>query len=223
MKGLLMKDLRITLQNKKLIALVLLLAVMLTITQNQKEEGAAFVISYVTMIFGTLVLNTISVDEFDKSIAFLMTMPIDKSLYATEKYIFALGGGLVGCMISSVFCAIAMKFSIVDIVNQAILIYLVLSLFQMVLLPVQLKFGGDVGRMVLIGIVVAFILLCTIASKVMGNHLFMAQTKEGILQLIQKIASLDRWVILGAAVAIWMGCLFSSVVISKNIMKKKEF
>lgn len=219
MKGLLIKDLRITMQYKKLVSLMLLMAVMLTFTQ--KEEGASFIIAYITMICGTLVLTTISVDEFDKSIAFLMAMPIDRSLYATEKYVFSFGCSLIGCVVSSVFCMVFTKLSVAAIFQQAVLVYLILSLFQMVMIPVQLKFGGEMGRMVLIGIVVGAVLLGTVASKMLGTNQPVAIGKEMLVSFIQKIASFNRWGIVAAVV--WITCILISLMISRNIMKKKEF
>lgn len=220
MKGLLIKDLRITLQNKRLLTVILLLAVMLTFSKG--EEGASFVISFITMICGTLVLNTISVDEFDKSIAFLMTMPIDKSLYAVEKYVFAIGSSLAGCMVSSIFCMLFMKFSNVEIICQAIFIFIILSLFQMILLPIQLKFGSEIGRIVLLGMVVCFVLLVTMIGKIGGDRLI-GQIDEIFHQGIQWISSCNRFGIAAILSLIWTGCLWISVTVGKNIMKKKEF
>ena len=219
MKGLLIKDLRVTLQNKRLMAVILLMAAMLILSKG--EDGASFVISFVTAICGTLVLSTISVDEFDKSIIFLMTMPIDKSLYVVEKYIFALGSSLIGCICSSIFCMIFTKFSMEVVLYQAILILFLLSLFQMIILPIHLKFGCEIGRIVLLGMVVFFVLLASIVRRILET--VSEPIKQGFYQIIQWIFSCNKWILVIIGVILWVGCFFLSVTISKNVMKKKEY
>lgn len=219
MKGLLIKDIRMTLQNKRLLAVILLLAAMLTLSKG--EDRASFVISFVTAICGTLVLNTISVDEFDKSIAFLMTMPIDKRLYVVEKYVFALGSSLVGWIGSFIFCMIFTKFSIDVVFYQALLILALLSFFQMIILPIHLKFGGEVGRIVLLGMVVFFVLLAAIVREIEGN--IAEPIKESFYQAVEWLLSCDRGILVLIGSVVWIGCFLLSVTISKNIMKKKEY
>ena len=220
MKGLLIKDLRLTLQNKRLIAVILLLAVMLTTLKG--EDAVSFIVSFATMICGTMVLNTISLDEFDKSVVFLMTMPIERGIYVIEKYIFALGSGLFGCVLSSTFCILFVRFPAFVILQQASMIFLVLSFFLLIILPVQLKFGSDMGRIVLFGIVIFFVLLANLIAKV-GEENFFGQLKEKGNQLFQWILSCDQWVLCLIALVLWGGCLFLSIAISKNIIKKKEY
>ena len=76
MKGLLMKDFCLTFKNRKLIGILLCMIVFVFFLQEDDMEG--FIISFVTMLSSTLVLSTISIDEFDKSVMFLMTMPIKR-------------------------------------------------------------------------------------------------------------------------------------------------
>ena len=85
MKGLLVKDFCIIAKNKKLYAMLIFLGFFMFFMQG--EDMGGFIISFVTMISGSLVMNTISTDEFDKSTVFLMTMPIQKRTYALEKYV----------------------------------------------------------------------------------------------------------------------------------------
>lgn len=106
------------------------------------------------MLCGSLVLTTISTDEFDKSTTFIMTLPISKKTYAVEKYVFSFGCSIAGWLVSTVACIFMAGSDTTELIKAAILIYTVVSLFQLVMIPVQLKFGGENGRMALMGIII---------------------------------------------------------------------
>ncbi len=220
MRGLLVKDLCLTLKNKRLLVVILFLAVMLTVLKG--ETAASFVISFVTALCGTLVLNTISIDEFDKSVAFLMTMPINKGIYAAEKYVFALGSGLVGCVISSVFYIIMTSFSFVDILQQALLIFFTLSLIQMIVLPIQFRFGSDIGKVVLLGGVAFFMVSLSIITKVGGENLLIWIDRAENL-FLQWVDSSEKWLLYLLTGVIWVIFVGISLLVSESIIKKKEY
>ena len=104
MRGLLMKDLQLMKVNKRMLFIIVALAVVMLVMGNSMNS---FVIGYVTLVFAFQVLTTITYDEYDQSGAFLMTMPVTRMLYTLEKYVFAflsmaLGwGGVV--VLSAVF------------------------------------------------------------------------------------------------------------------------
>ena len=60
MKGLLIKDFCIIAKNKKLFGILLFVVVFMFLAQG--EGGVSFGIAYITMLFGYLVLTTISTD-----------------------------------------------------------------------------------------------------------------------------------------------------------------
>lgn len=220
MKGLLIKDWRITLQNGKLVILVLWFGVMMIFLEG--ADGVNFVVAFATMICGSLVFNTISVDEFDKSIVFLMTMPIDKGIYVAEKYVFAIGNSLIGCIVSSVFCMIFIRVSAVEVVYSAAAIFAGLSLFLIFSLPIQLKFGGEMGRIVLIGVIACFAGVRMLLNKI-GDGRAAEQLMGFYSQGVTWLNSCSRLEIAVIVAFIWIGCLWCSIMISKSIMKNKEF
>ena len=85
MKGLLIKDIRLLGQQKKLLFLYAVMAIVLGYSMD-----STFLVSYFPMIGVFLVLSTISLDNFDNGMAFLMTLPISGKLYAVEKYVISL-------------------------------------------------------------------------------------------------------------------------------------
>lgn len=220
MKGLLIKDLRFMLQNKKILVSVLFITMVFLMTMG--EERATFLIGYITMMCGMLVLNTISTDEFDKSITFLMTMPIDRTIYAKEKYVFAFFGSLFGWIIATIPCIVLRWNQVMEILVSAVAIFAVLYLFQMLMLPVTLKFGSDKGRMVLVVIAASVVVFCMMAEK-MGGSVFVEQVKRVLYQMVNWVRSLNGWVVGVAVCLFYVICFVVSFVVSVRIMEKKEF
>lgn len=222
MKGLLIKDLRFTLQNKKMMIILLFVAVWMLVMQG--AESGPFIISYMTMICGIMVLNTISIDEFDKSDTFLMTMPIERKTYATEKYVFAFGCTFFGWLVSAIPCLLIQEGDLKQNLIMAVVLYAVFSFFEIIILPIQLKFGGEKGRMVLLGIIGAIFALAIIAKKIAENMFAtQAEAERWINEMVMKLESLNPWSVALVVAAIWIAGLTVSLSISKKIMENKEY
>ena len=95
MKGLLIKDFKLIFGNVKMIVMLIFISIFLMFSQ---EEGAfTFVVSYMTIITSMFVLSTISYDDFDHGMSYLMTLPLTRKIYAAEKAL-ANSEGAVGVM-----------------------------------------------------------------------------------------------------------------------------
>lgn len=222
MRGLLIKDVRFTMQNKKMLAVFLFIVVALLAMQG--KDGFGFIIAYMTMMCGMLVLSTISVDEFDKSSAFLMTMPVDRAIYVKEKYVFSFGCSLAGWVIAVIPCALMQTENIKELLLQAVVIFVVLSFFWLIMLPVQLKFGGDKGRMVLLAMV-AVIMIGAFLIKKIGETVFasQAEAERFFAKIISWFSSLNGWLIGIVVLGIWLACMVISYAVSRRIMENREF
>lgn len=222
MKGLLIKDFCIIAKNKKLFGILLFVVVFMFLTQG--EGGASFGIAYITMLCGSLVLTTISTDEFDKSTTFLMTMPIKPSTYALEKYVFSFGCSLSGCLVSTGVCCLFVGDGVLELIKVAVVMYVVLALFQLVMIPVQLKFGGENGRMVMMGMIVV-VFVAVYAIEKLAKTMFASE--DAITLWIQgMVQTFETMKILPVVIAFVIGfvvCFMISVGISMKVMEKKEF
>ena len=89
MRGLICKDLRLMMMQKNF--LIMLAAVALV--SLAAMDDPMFVIMYMTLIFTSFILSTMSYDEFDNGFPFLFTLPITRKLYVREKYVLALLSG----------------------------------------------------------------------------------------------------------------------------------
>lgn len=220
MKGLLIKDYKLIMHNKRMF--LILMVVWFLAFQNY--GGYSFLIGYTTMIFVLLVFNTISMDEYYKSIPFFITMPVSRNTYATEKYILMLGFSLIGAVLSTALCIIIHRDMLRQLLVSCIAIYIILALFQLLMLPVQLKFGGDKGRIVLIGLLSCVTVIATSMGKILPG-LFGIQGGIGAIaqNTVTWFAGLPAVTKAVNILVVCAVCFAISYGISLHIMQKKEF
>ena len=215
MKGLLMKDLAfVKLQAKSMIIIFLLVVFMLL--QGSNFE---FVIVYANIIFTMFVVTTINYDYFENGCAFLMTLPISRKMYVSEKYVLAFLAAGCGLIADVIFMLIAhfLKEEYVFGMDNLIfaLAYVLGSLvFVALMLPIELKYGPEKARIAMI-VVVAIIFA--------GVFVFTGIGPFDLSGATTKLLSLEKIVLLGiAGVAVFIA-LGISYLISCRIMEKKEF
>ena len=89
MKGLFVKDIELMKQQKQFFILVVVMEVILNLAGS---GSVSFATGYFTIVTAIFAITTISYDEFDNGLAFLMTLPVTRKQYVVEKYL--LGAGL---------------------------------------------------------------------------------------------------------------------------------
>lgn len=143
MKGLLVKDFLLMIKSKKVILFMLFIGIIGGI------NDISFATGYILMVLAILSLSTISYDEANHGLNTLFTLPISKSDYVKEKYLFSLiitGIGFVFVTILGCFSKSGFMETLI-ILSTALLLLLALSL------PFQLKEGNEKGRIVLFVVV----------------------------------------------------------------------
>lgn len=216
MAGLLLKDYYLLFQRKQ--SLVLFIALCLIIGFS---IGGTFITGYMSFLSAILVCSTISYDEADNGLLFLMTLPADRRDYAISKYIF----GAIVCSIAWII-GTAMMF-IVDMikgnhvdfaegmVGAAAMIPLFILLLD-IMIPLQLKFGAEKSRMVMIlagGGIAAFIVL-----TVKGLDLY--TDIEAVIRAVDSISVL--WIVI-ICLLICAAATVISVTASTRIVRNKTF
>ena len=81
MKGLFVKDIELMKQQKQFFILVIVMGVILNLAGSGSSSFAAGYFTFVTAIFA---ITTISYDEFDNGLAFLMTLPVTRKQYVAD-------------------------------------------------------------------------------------------------------------------------------------------
>lgn len=214
MKAMLLKDFYTLKEAKVLIALMLFVAVIMAFWGG--EGSADFVISYITVITAVLVLNTIAYDEADNGYAYIFTLPTSRRTYVRAKYLFGFVTGLIGWGIAIVLALIVGAVNRQTAVDSLYIMFagalVVFLLLQAIMIPVQIKFGGQKGKiaiLLLIAAVVAGVQLIT-------NHADLSK----FMNLLDDMGNMQ----FGALVTIVvLAALAISYKVSVSILERKEF
>lgn len=220
MKGLLIKDFQLSLLNIRMLVIICVVSIFIA---SSSTGSAAFIISYVTIIFFMFVLTSISYDEIDHSISFLFTLPISRKTYVREKYIFSLICGMIGLVFSTAVCMVVGTVKNVnliepDMIPAALGIYLTLLFIVALMLPIQLKFGGDNGRIALFivfGVIVAAIF---IGSKILERFNI---HEADIIKILDLLLSSNTALVIPGFILLVLAALGISYKISLKIMEHK--
>ena len=174
-----------------------------------------------TFVISLFTLSTISYDEFDNGNAFLFTLPITRTNYVVEKYCLSL---LLGCstwIVATVLTMIASilksTFPVADIMLIALMILPIMIMIQAIMIPFQLKFGGEKGRIALIGVIGLVFLIGAVIVK--GAEMIGIDITNMVNTLPVISMGMLIMIILAAAIVIFL----ISLKISIRIMNKKEF
>lgn len=218
MKGLLIKDLKLLKNQRTFFLIVCLAGVMLMVTNAEPS----FVISYLTFIFSVFTISSISYDEYDNGYAFLFSLPVSRKTYVREKYLFGLilGGGAWLVSTLMVSASVAARGMVTDWREWLVTacVYLIMFfIFILVILPLQLKFGSEKGRVAMISVVAVIFILSFFAVKLV------TWLGIDIDAALARLAAAGMAQILGGAAVVCCVLAVVSYNISQNIMKKKEF
>jgi len=218
MKGLLIKDWRIIMAQKRYMLMVGAIGVFMALTQ----ENLSFCIMYMTMIATIMAVSTLNYDSYEENgLAYLMMLPIKRSHYVLEKYLFVFG---MVSVISTVFSVFGVLYDMAmkrDIVWEESFLYLLVAIvmgcmLMALMLPVNLKFGAEKSRVAML----------IFGGSVFGIVYSIKAVLEKHPELIAQLAKLEE--IPGWIWGIAGGCVFVLIVavsfmISVQVMKKKEF
>ena len=167
-------------------------------------------------------LSSISYDEFDNgNAAFLFSLPITRKDYVLEKYIFGLISGIMFLLLGTVISLVAIGITKTGSFNEIFLtagsLFPTILLILSIMLPFILKFGGEKGRIAIIGVmglifVIGLLLIKT--TEYLGIDLYV---------LINKLPKFEPLVYIILFLLLSVVILGISYLISLTILKKKEF
>lgn len=218
MKGMLIKDFKLLATQKRTIGLFGVIGLMLIVT----NMDPGFVLAYLTFLCCNLALSTISYDNIDNGNTFLFTLPISRRGYVSEKYLFSIGIGTAAWFVSGALCLLIgliqkTGMDVSEFVVYAPVYLLLAFLMAAFMIPIQLKFGAERARTILVGMVGGLFLVVVLtgrAIKKLGldvEKLFHAFGGLGIGTILLVICIL----VIGLTAVSWR--------ISCRIMEKKEF
>ena len=207
MKGLLIKDFKLMLNQKNFFILIVLI---LGATACFLDFDYYFLIGYFMFICSLFTISTISYDEFDNGNAFLFTLPFSRSRYVEEKYCFGILAGTCSWFLSFVITTIIQminsnNFIFSDWMLSTLVMLPIMFVMLAILIPFQLKYGSENGRIAIIIFLGGGFVVCYLLANLL------AQSQINFNSLISFINNVDPLIILLIIFAICLAILFVSM------------
>ena len=162
MRGLLIKDLMIL---KKYTYTILFVLIIGTIAGT---KDISFIAGYIILFLSVISMSTISYDEANHGLLTLFALPISKSLYVKEKYLFSWIVALTGFLLTLFISVLNME-TFQDSFEAVLVILSTGMLLLSFALPFQLKYGNEKGRIVLFVTIFFFIFLAIFLDEFLIN------------------------------------------------------
>lgn len=218
MKGLLIKDIRLMIGQKFYYMVVAMMVMgMIFFTADP-----SFVVGYISILCMMFVVSSCSYDEFDNGYPFLFSLPFTRKEYVREKYVFGLILGVGSWLLSM---AVLIVYQLIaggdwqwkETLGGAAVTILIFQVMIALLIPLQLKYGSEKGRMAQFLVYGGIFAVIFIGIKVLEG------LDVNIGELVDKIFRANTAVLLAALMVIVAAVVCISLKISEGIMEKKEF
>lgn len=213
MRVLLAKDIRLFRSMKNMMLIIVSMIVVSLIT-GQKELGA-LMIQMSILLFGYMGMVTMSYDDFDNGMEFILTLPTTKKLYAIEKYalsiIMIVVSSIVGTGLLLVF-----DYSIKRAALSIALMVAAVIIFMSINIPLSIKFGSEKTK------ILTFIICIAFGSFVgaMDSADFNAIVNSDFVRNVMSLGKLQLGIGVGLIVVV---ILIISCCISIKISENKEY
>ena len=212
MKGLFVKDIELMKQQKQFFILVVVMGVILNLAGS---GSVSFATGYFTIVTAIFAITTISYDEFDNGLAFLMTLPVTRKQYVAEKYLLGAGLTVAAWGIEAITGVICKGVAELQGCLSEKIIYIPLALLMLsVSLPLVIHFGAEKGRYIAMVMWAIIIAVVYILIKTMGLS---ADAVDAWLN------GLNWGMVLAGVVLFTVIVYMGSFWIGVRLMEKKEF
>lgn len=219
MKGLLIKDYKLLMLQKKTFLLMLLIAICMNFAM---QDNQGVIIGYLTFFAALMANTTLSYDEYGNGITFLLTLPVTRKTYVRSKYagnlLLFLFFWLLGTLLEALIYALQGRILFRMETMVSVLAILPVSLiFVDFMIPLVLRFGQEKGKLVwaavggLIFVIIAALKALSEAGRLEAlKQMFGKMAQHGVIMTVCIIVLS----LLGLAV---------SYSFSVKIMEKKIF
>lgn len=213
MRALLAKDIRLF-RTMKNVVLIYVAMIAVSIIFGQKEMGVRL-INLCIVMFTYLSMSTMSYDDYDRGMEFILTLPTTKKIYAIEKYVLALSTLVVMSIVGTgLLVALGIEFNtaILDIAPMAAIAIVLVSIN----LPLTLKFGSEKTKILTLILFIGFgSLVGTLGTSNLNEIL-----NSDLVKKIMSLGKLQLGIGIGLIAII---ILFVSCCISIKISENKEY
>ena len=219
MKGLLIKDYKLLMLQKKTFLLMLLIAICMNFAM---QDNPGVIIGYLTFFAALMANTTLSYDEYGNGITFLLTLPVTRKTYVRSKYVgnlllllfFWLPSTLLEALIYALQGRILFR---METMVSVLAILPVSLIFVDFMIPLVLRFGQEKGKLAWAAVGGLIFVVCAVMNAVSE-----AGKLETVKQLLGNLA--QHGILLTVCIiilsllglAVYYGC-------SVKVMEKKIF
>lgn len=220
MKGLLIKDYKLILQQKRLFVIFVGIWIMLLLTNE--ADNFSFAVSYLMFVLAMFTVSTISYDQYDNGMAFLMTLPTSRVLYVREKYFLAVMNTVVSAFFSVLVTFILGEIRSIqcnsgELVSVTIVLTIIVLVMLAFMLPFSILFGSEKGRIVLVAVVGVCCVIGVVGSRLSDTVNLAFETTAN------RIFSQNPVSLIAEGVVLCICVLGISYLVTVRQMMKKEF
>jgi ABC-2 type transport system permease protein len=220
MKGLLIKDIKLLGTQKTFFISICIFSLIMIIG----NFDPSFIVGYLTFIFSLFVISTISYDDYNNGFSFLFTLPVTRETYVRSKFLLSLLLGLTSCIFAIILSAGAVYITTQTLVtldwvlSQSIACLVIFTLLS-IMIPMQLKFGSEKSRIVMLVFYGGIFGIGAFITVMMGPENAQALLKS----ILSTVSSMNQFIAIGSVLVVLLGILLSSYLISVKVMKNKQF
>ncbi len=222
MKGLLIKDGRLMItQGKTLLGIAVF---MIVCSFLQGDSFPQFAASYSIMMMTIFTISTVSYDEYDNGIKYLLVLPVERRTYVKEKYCF---GILMSCIVWGICSLIGIAgafFQNADGLEEYLISSLSVAMLAVLLLgiclPAIFYYGAEKGRGIYTGMLACIFFAAIAFFKLKWNVVLMEN--EWFRQMLLMMGR-NRFLFITAGIFIYLGILTIAYQCAVKIMEHREF
>ena len=216
MKGLFLKDYYLNFSNRRSLFLFLFMSIFMAFAMD-----GSFIIGYTGMLMGILAIGTISYDSNENGMAFLMCLPIGRKDYVKEKFIYTFLMETIGCLVGVIiYYAVSlikgMKVDAIAHLSFGASFALVMSLMMALMILIELKYGVEKSRTVMLVIYGIVFILAFAVKQIPG-------LQRALISFVIFLSKAPAAMVAVAVLAIYLTILFILYSLSLRAMEKKEF
>ncbi|MBE5945246.1 MAG: ABC-2 transporter permease [Lachnospiraceae bacterium] len=226
MKGLLVKDLKIVLAQKKFFIFAIGFGAIFAYT----NKDVTFAATYIVLLTSMLSLSTLSYDDMDGGMSFLLTLPTTRKIYVLEKYIFTALNLILACVISVVICLVlgemfGINTNLDKIISSTTGATVGMGLLLSINIPVEIKYGVEKSRTAIL-ISIASVFIIVFGGYKLLTEVFDIDIKGKFTEFMEKLSAFNgalNAILVGILLVILFVILVVSYFFSCRIIQKKEY
>lgn len=220
MKGMIIKDVYLLKEMKKILMLFLLFSVVMLAVGNP-GEGENFVLGYINIMGVSLGLNVFAYDDYNNGRAFLMTLPVTRREYVREKYVFSLICSVTGWLFTVIATMISLTAKGKFVLQEWMPVYAVFLFIGVLTIaltqPFMIKYGPEKGRTAMI------MFLIVIFVGIVGAAKYLEKSGKSPEEFIYPVINMGVAPLIGIASVVIVVLLCISYNLSARFMEEKEF